>query len=345
MTKRKKRKKSFGWGLIILMLFSTIYGLARQEKKPILAVLDLEGEGVNESEAKIITDFVEEAVFNTGRYELVSRTQIEKIMAEMQFQQSGMSSIEGAVNIGRFLAAKRVVIGTVGLLGNTFTIQVKLVNVESGRIENIQSIRAQAAVGEMPDYIGDLIDGLLAEEIPGTSRIGTLEYYEKRDESNLVDEGIEAYNKGYYEHCFKIMEEILASDPDNATALEYIDLAEIALAPERISDMVYQYIQALKNDELSIFYEETCSSQLFEELKRDAEMILASYSDLQAIASEIRLKFQGKNNGEVSFSHVITGVSRRDGSRQVIFEGILKWDLEKKGRIWKIAGVHSQNTD
>ena len=66
------------------------------------------------------------------------------------------------------------------------------------------------------------------------------------------------------------------------------------------------------------------------------------YDDLQSVASNISIRFKGINRAEISFSHIITGISRKEGATQMLFEGVFKWDMEKKGDHWKIVDMSSR---
>ena len=91
--------------------------------------------------------------------------------------------------------------------------------------------------------------------------------------------------------------------------------ADLKLAPGKINTMVNQYVRALNNNSLPAFYKEACSSQIYSELKRDAEMITSSYSGPESAVSNVRIRFQGNERADVSFSHVITGVSKKGGAK------------------------------
>ncbi len=157
--KWKSKKKLFAFDIIILLVLMSLFLCAKE--KNVLAVLDLKGEGISISEARIITGFLQEAMFKTKKYELIERTQVEQILKEFEYQQSGICDIKCAVNIGKQLAANKVLIGTVGKLGTLYTIQVKILDIELGKIEKMDSIRTNCKIGELPDYILTLVKKLI----------------------------------------------------------------------------------------------------------------------------------------------------------------------------------------
>jgi len=156
---------------------------------------------------------------------------------------------------------------------------------------------------------------------------------------NMLRAAEDAYRKGDYQECIRQAKRVLSLDPNNVQAREYSDLANKKIAPEEINAIVSQYIQSLKNKNLLTFYKKTCSSQLYQKMKKGAELISDQYDNLQSVASDIDIQFKGMNEAEVSFSHIITGVSRRDGKKQALFEGIRKWDMERQGDSWKIISM------
>ena len=134
-------------------------------------------------------------------------------------------------------------------------------------------------------------------------------------------------------------------DPNNSQATEYSVLANRKIAPEQINSIVNKYVQAINNNNLVTFYKETCSSQLYQNVKKDAELLSTLYDSLQSVASNINIQFKELNKAEVSFSLVMIGVSKKDKRKQVIFEGTFTWDMEKPADSWKIVGISSRSTE
>ena len=63
---------------------------------------------------------------------MVERNQMEEILNEQGFQQSGCTSAECAAEVGALLGVQNMVSGSFGLLGNTYTIDAKMFSVETG---------------------------------------------------------------------------------------------------------------------------------------------------------------------------------------------------------------------
>lgn len=148
---KKSKLLVFMLGIFLLGSFS-LHG-----QKSILAILDLKGEGISASEARIITGIIQEEMFKTGKYDLVERTRIEQLFEELEHKPSDFCDIQCAVKIGKQLSADKVMVGTIGKLGSLFTIQVKIVDIERSKIEKMESIRAKGDIGDLPDHLNKLI--------------------------------------------------------------------------------------------------------------------------------------------------------------------------------------------
>jgi len=163
--------------------------------------------------------------------------------------------------------------------------------------------------------------------------------------SNRLKIAENAYKKGDYKECLEQTKRILRLDPNNVQAAEYSVLANRKIAPEQINNIVNQYVQALNSNNLVTFYKETCSSQLYQKMKEDAELLSTLYDSLQSVASNINIQFKEINKAEVSFSLVMIGISKKDKRKQVLFEGTFTWDMEKPTDSWKIVGINSRSTE
>ena len=129
--------------IIFIILSSIIYITAiflfaqgNQSGDPV-AVLDLEATGVTESEAKTLTDKLRGELINTGKFKVIERSQMEQILKEQGFQQTGCTSSDCAVEMGQLLGVKNIITGSIGKVGQTFLISVRIIHVGTGEITKI----------------------------------------------------------------------------------------------------------------------------------------------------------------------------------------------------------------
>lgn len=101
-----------------------------------IAVAALESFGISHDEASTLTENVRTSIVGTEYFEVVSRTDMERILREIEFQRSdACSETQCLVEMGRALAATKMVGGTVGKAGGIFNFTLRFVDVETGKIE------------------------------------------------------------------------------------------------------------------------------------------------------------------------------------------------------------------
>lgn len=137
-------KKIFFETFIMLILFANVHA---QEKMKI-AVMDFKpGVGVTEAEVNGLSEMLITALFETSKFTIVERTQLDKAITEQGFQKLNLSAGEIA-KVGKILGVKSVLIGTVnfiaterttqqvetGMITGEYNIDVRIVDVESGEI-------------------------------------------------------------------------------------------------------------------------------------------------------------------------------------------------------------------
>jgi len=116
---------------LIALLTLNLYS---DETKPTIAVLSLKTVGVAESDAVFMCDFLTQDLIKTNKFRVVERSNIDKILAEQGFQQSGCTESECAVKIGQILNLKYAVVGSIGWLADKYIVNANIVNIETGEI-------------------------------------------------------------------------------------------------------------------------------------------------------------------------------------------------------------------
>ena len=115
-------KRNITYKLIIFSLVLTCSLFAQQSKLNI-AVNDLEPEGLDESSTRIISDRIRSELINTGVFRVMERAEMQSILREQGFQQTGICEV------GQILGVDRMVTGNIGKVGNFYTISLRMINV------------------------------------------------------------------------------------------------------------------------------------------------------------------------------------------------------------------------
>ena len=103
--------------------------------KPVIAVADFTANNTIPGDAAVISEMVRVAVFRGGNYSVVEKKSMDAVLAEQAFQQTGCTSEECAVKMGRLLNVKKMVMGTYGVFEGVRIITARMVDVETGQIE------------------------------------------------------------------------------------------------------------------------------------------------------------------------------------------------------------------
>jgi len=106
----------------------------------VMAVMYLEPLGIDSGVARFITEDIESRLVNNcPDVKVVERNQIDQIVRELRYVQSGLTESQ-AIEIGRHLAAAYLMIGSVQKMGHDLSITVKLVSVETSAIVGTRGV-------------------------------------------------------------------------------------------------------------------------------------------------------------------------------------------------------------
>ncbi|MEK6646858.1 MAG: CsgG/HfaB family protein [Candidatus Firestonebacteria bacterium] len=119
----------------VFLFFAFIIFPVESAEKIRIAVSDLKPEGVSSVVSNAVTNFLVVELINTKRFDLLDRKNMEVILKEQAFQQTGCTSQECAIQLGRILNVQKVVMGSINKLGGKFYINVSFVDIETGKIE------------------------------------------------------------------------------------------------------------------------------------------------------------------------------------------------------------------
>jgi TolB-like protein len=108
---------------------------AQDETRPTVAILDFEGLDISIQEVQTLTERMRTEIGNTNAVRLIERKAIESIMAEQGLAQSGCVTDECAAEVGQLLGVQFMINGSIGKIGDSFTIDVKMFSVETGATE------------------------------------------------------------------------------------------------------------------------------------------------------------------------------------------------------------------
>lgn len=116
----------------IIILFITV---AFSQSKTNIAVIELEGNGISEEEVTGLTNRLRTELFNTNKFTILERSKMDEILKEQGFQILGCTNTECAIEIGKIVGVQKVILGSVDKVSDLISVNIRLVNVETGIIE------------------------------------------------------------------------------------------------------------------------------------------------------------------------------------------------------------------
>ena len=131
-----------------------------------LAILDLEGRGISTIEAASLTDRLRTALVRIGAVTVVERGQMQQVLKEQDFQLTGCTSDECAVEVGQLLGVSTMVAGSIGKVGSTYSIDIRTIDVGTGKITHsmFRDYRGEVddLLGIMPEIAKELVEAVMA---------------------------------------------------------------------------------------------------------------------------------------------------------------------------------------
>jgi hypothetical protein len=118
--------------ILILLSYSVMYG----DTKPTIAIMDLQCQGLSTMETILLTDRLLSEIGKVGTYDIVERAKRDEILKEQGFTLTGACGEASClVEVGKYLAAQKMVGGSIGKFGEVWLINLRLVDVTSGKVD------------------------------------------------------------------------------------------------------------------------------------------------------------------------------------------------------------------
>ncbi len=146
---------------------------AQEKTEYNIAVLVLDAHGIPQIEAMSLSSSLrvqvtravisEEFIKKSGiSYTVVERSQMDKIFEQFDIQNTGCTDLSCAIEFGKMLSVERIIIGSVGLVGETYTINTSIVDVESSKALRVADYKFKGEVDNLlNEGIPDIVNQLL----------------------------------------------------------------------------------------------------------------------------------------------------------------------------------------
>lgn len=119
------------------------------EKDRTLAVGNFDPQNVSAGDAAVISDMVRNQLIKEAAFNIVEKANMDKILGEQAFQQTGCTTQECAVKLGKVLNVKYLVVGSFGKALDQYVLSMRVIDVETAKAvysdeaygKNLQEIR------------------------------------------------------------------------------------------------------------------------------------------------------------------------------------------------------------
>lgn len=135
----------------------------------LIAVLDFKAKGVSRNDAVHVTEWLRTDLINTGRFKVIERSAMDAIFREQSLSMTGCTDTSCAVEVGKLLSAKKMLMGDVELWNDKIFINGRIIDVEKGvaefaHRESINSIKElDTGTSNFAKNLSRKINGLQAE--------------------------------------------------------------------------------------------------------------------------------------------------------------------------------------
>jgi len=143
--------------IILLLVLSAFFchsfsqeGKSKEEKKVNIGVMGLKAEGAITSASNILSDRLRAELFNTGKFQVMERGEMDAVLKEQGFQQSGACDDKACmVEVGQLLGVEKMVAGSLGQLGSLYLINLRIIDVKTGQLMDTYSGECRCAMEEL----------------------------------------------------------------------------------------------------------------------------------------------------------------------------------------------------
>lgn len=134
-------------------------------KKTKIAVLDFEtqGEGFDASDmGKVVAEWLITALVQNGRFDVIERRLLEKILGEQRLNMSGIVDQNSAAKVGKLLGVKVIISGSVVKFQNALEANARIIDVESASIIAAESVKSSTAT-RLEDLVIQMADVIIKD--------------------------------------------------------------------------------------------------------------------------------------------------------------------------------------
>ena len=223
-----------------------------QNKKNKIAIMEFVNmQGKVSNMGKYISEELTTRLYLTGKFEVIERQLLDKIIEEQKISLSGMIDESSAVELGRVLGVDAIASGTITDLGTSVKVNARLISAESGKLFSVASV-------EIPK--SDKVKVLLSQSIATTEEDnGSLSISATPKNAVVTKNGFEFELLQTTVEVDRIVFEIKLTNPDNSDKIFnlYGNIPEHSIAFDNLGSEYYLMEAKYANKPLDSWFEYT----------------------------------------------------------------------------------------
>lgn len=154
-------------GLLLIIVCLPLISWSQVQKRNYAVIGLKNAEGVSAGEAEIIADRLRIELFNTGGASMMERDQMQEILSEQGFQQTGACTDEACmIEIGQLLGVERLISGSIGKLGSMFLLNFRAIDVQTAKIIAVVSKDISGGIEDVVKLLPSVARELVAAAAP-----------------------------------------------------------------------------------------------------------------------------------------------------------------------------------
>jgi TolB-like protein len=157
------------------------------DNKPLVAVAPLSARSVDSGSIQVIEDAIASELVKTKKVRVLERAQMSRILAEQGFQQTACDQNNCSVEMGRLLAVNSMLTGSLGRIGNTYSLSLRMVDVETGEVTgSITTSKSGDIDAVLTDLLPSAVRQLVSPDATTGHRPGTQPAPAKKKGTSVV---------------------------------------------------------------------------------------------------------------------------------------------------------------
>ncbi len=149
--------------LIAVAFCLAAVGAYAAPKTVVVVPFDVVGNAVTAEEVEALTELYSSSLADTGKVNVVDRTNLDKLMAEMKFQSSDWSNPEKTAQLGQAANAQIISRGKIMKLGTTYYLSASFIDIKTAVVVASAKIKGEYISGfinNFNDFSQELVDNI-----------------------------------------------------------------------------------------------------------------------------------------------------------------------------------------